>query len=221
MRCVPRLGAQFWDQAMWIVKLGGSLHDASALRAWLRLIVDAEGPARVIVPGGGPFADAVRELQPRLGFDGLRAHRMAVLAMQQFGLHLAALEPALALAETEAELRAGHAAVWLPWRLVGREPTIPASWDVTSDSLACWLAARLGAEGLLLVKSAPVPAGPQAAEELVAAGLLDPAFPAMAAAFAGPIRVLHRDDAKARARLQAGFATRYPSAARVLAGLVP
>jgi aspartokinase-like uncharacterized kinase len=211
------LGAQFWDQAMWIVKLGGSLHDALALRAWLRLIADAAGPARVLVPGGGPFADAVRALQPRLGFDTLRAHRMAILAMQQYGLHLAALEPALALAETEVELRAGPAAIWLPWRLAGREAGIPASWDVTSDSLACWLAVRLGAEGLLLVKSAPVPPGPQAAESLAAAGLLDPAFPAMARHFAGPILVLHRDDEAARARLLAGFATPCPSAACILA----
>jgi hypothetical protein len=219
MRCLPGLGAQFWDQAMWVVKLGGSLHDATALRAWLRLIADAQGPARVIVPGGGPFADAVRELQPRLGFDALQAHRMAILAMQQYGLQLAALEPALDLAETEAELRAGGSTVWLPWRLAGREASIPASWDVTSDSLACWLAARLGAEGLLLVKSGPVPAGPQAVDTLVTAGLLDVAFPAMAKSFAGPILVLHRDDAEARARLQAGFASLCPSAARVLASV--
>ena len=40
--------------------------------------------------------------------DDLAAHRMAILAMQQFGLALQAMEPRLALAETEAELRAAR-----------------------------------------------------------------------------------------------------------------
>ena len=178
---------------MWVVKLGGSLHDAPALRLRRAELATAPGPARVVVPGGGPFADAVRALQPALGAGDLAAHRMAILAMQQFGLALQALEPRLALAETEGELRAGRATVWLPWRLAGREPAIAASWDVTSDSLACWLAARLGAAALVLVKSAPVATGERAAAELVASGLLDPAFPGFAARFAGEIRIAGRD----------------------------
>ena len=100
---------------MWIVKLGGSLHDAPALRQRLAELATLPGPARIVVPGGGPFADAVRVLQPALAVDDLAAHRMAILAMQQFGLALQGIEPRLALAETEAELRAAKAAVWLPW----------------------------------------------------------------------------------------------------------
>ena len=180
---------------MWVVKLGGSLHDdAPVLRRWLRLLAEAPGRPRVLVPGGGPFAQAVRGLQPRLGFDDTAAHRMAILAMQQFALHLQALEPALALAETDEELRAGPTCVWLPWRLAGREPGLRASWELTSDSIACWLATRLGAELLLLVKSGTVPAGDRVtAADLAAAGLVDPAFPALAGAFVGSVRVLHRD----------------------------
>ncbi|MEK0083181.1 aspartate/glutamate/uridylate kinase [Benzoatithermus flavus] len=178
---------------MWVVKLGGSLHDAPSLQAWLCRLVELPGPPRVVVPGGGPFADAVRELQPRLGFGDLPAHRMAILAMQQYGLHLQALEPRLDLAETEAELLAARAAVWLPWRLAGRDATLPASWDVTSDSLACWLAVRLGATALVLVKSAETPAGSHAPEALAAAGLLDPAFPGFVQDFAGTVLLAHRD----------------------------
>jgi dihydroneopterin aldolase len=54
---------------------------------------------------------------------------------------------------------------------------IPWSWDVTSDSLAAWLAGRLGAKRVLLVKHADVPASPLRASALVAGGMLDPAFP--------------------------------------------
>ena len=178
---------------MWVVKLGGSLHDAPALRGWLHRLAVGPGPARVVVPGGGPFADSVRRLQPVLGFDELAAHRMAILAMQQLGLALQSLEPRLVLAETDVELRAARAAVWLPWRLAGRAEAIQASWDVTSDSLACWLAGRLGAETLILVKSAPVPPGEHDAASLASAGLLDPAFAPMAQRFRGRILLLHRD----------------------------
>ena len=180
---------------MWVVKLGGSLHDAAALRLRLAELATMPGPPRVVVPGGGPFADAVRELQPRLGLDDLAAHRMAILAMQQFGLALQALEPRLALAETEAELRGSRAAVWLPWALAGLDREIEPSWDVTSDSLAAWLAARLGAELLILVKSAPVAPGEATAGALAERGLVDPAFPEHARRFAGAIRIVHRDTA--------------------------
>ena len=127
-----------------VVKLGGSLLEAAELRPWLAALAILPGAPRVVVPGGGPFADTVRDAQARLGFHDLAAHRMAILAMQQYGLMLQALEPRLALAETSTDLAAippGAGAVWLPWRMVGLEPGIEPSWDVTSDSLALWLAA--------------------------------------------------------------------------------
>jgi 5-(aminomethyl)-3-furanmethanol phosphate kinase len=192
---LPAIGPirPIWDAAMWVVKLGGSLHDAPALRPRLAELATPPGPARIVVPGGGPFADAVRALQPALAIDDLAAHRMAILAMQQFGLALQAIEPRLALAETEAELRAAKAAVWLPWRLAGLEPAIEASWDVTSDSLACWLAIRLGATDLVLMKSAQVEQVGADVDAWAAAGLVDAAFAAYAARFDGRLKLAHRD----------------------------
>ncbi|MFO1050162.1 MAG: aspartate/glutamate/uridylate kinase [Geminicoccaceae bacterium] len=178
---------------MWVVKLGGSLHDAASLRPRLAELATMPGPPRIVVPGGGPFADAVRAMQPRLGFSGLAAHRMAILAMQQYGLALQALEPRLTLAQTDAELRATRAGIWLPWELAGMSREIEASWDVTSDSLAAWLAARLGAGVLILVKSAPIEPGEATAAELAGRGLVDPAFPAFARRLDAPIRIVHRD----------------------------
>ena len=179
---------------MWVVKLGGSLHDAPALRGWLRALAGGPGPARIVVPGGGPFADTVRRLQPALGFDELAAHRMAILAMQQLGLALQSLEPAAGAGRDRCRaagrpgLRSG-----CPGGSPAAPADIPASWDVTSDSLACWLAIRLGAATLVLVKSAAVPKGEHAAPGLVTTGLLDAAFPAMARRFRGRIFLQHRD----------------------------
>lgn len=174
-----------------IVKLGGSLIHAAALRSWLTAAVERLTPC-LIVPGGGPFADAVRAAQARLGFADLAAHRMAILAMQQYGLLLQALEPRLRLVERDREIRAlarGQAAgVWLPWAMAGRDASLPASWAVTSDSLALILATRLRAARLLLVKAAPLPAGRDLAD-LAALGLIDPAFPGLAKAFTGRIEL--------------------------------
>lgn len=176
-----------------VVKLGGSLIEADELRPCLAAVV-ARLPPCLVVPGGGPFADAVRAAQGRLGLDELAAHRMAILAMQQYGLLLQALEPRLRLVEREGEIaalvRESAAGVWLPWAMVGRDPSIPASWDVTSDSLALVLATRLGAARLLLVKAATVPAGAASLAELARAGLIDAAFPRLRPAFPGEVRIV-------------------------------
>jgi 5-(aminomethyl)-3-furanmethanol phosphate kinase len=179
-----------------IVKLGGSLAAAGTLRIWLDTVV-AQGSGRcVIVPGGGDFADAVRAAQQRLGFSDRTAHRMALLAMQQYALLLAELAPALRPCEDGAQitaaLAAGGIALWLPSRMVEADRAIAESWDVTSDSLAAWLAHRVGAARLVLVKSAPAPSPPLSPERLAALGLVDAAFPAYAAragiavAYCGP-----------------------------------
>jgi aspartokinase-like uncharacterized kinase len=167
-----------------VVKLGGSLLHDPLLPAWLGRIAAQVGGQTVIVPGGGPFADAARAVQKEWRVNDVCAHNMAVLGMAQSAHLLHGLEPRLALADSEAGLRAcldeGRAAIWLPLSLQRTEPDALTSWDVTSDSLAAWLALRLGARSVVLVKSCPVP--PQAGPEtLAAAGIVDRAFPGYAA----------------------------------------
>src|SRR5688572_32768381 len=130
---------------MWaMVKLGGSHAVSPHLKDWIDEIA---GCGRiVVVPGGGPFADAVRDAQPRMGFDDRAAHRMALLAMEQYACALASLDKRFLLSATVEEmyldLDRERVAVWLPAQMVLAAPEIPWSWDVTSDSLAAWLASR-------------------------------------------------------------------------------
>jgi dihydroneopterin aldolase len=116
-----------------------------------------------------------------MGFDDRAAHEMAVLAMDQYGCALAhhgvPLRRAASAAAIRNVLRAGGVPVWSPAQMVRGERDIPWCWDVTSDSLAAWLAGRLGAKRVVLVKHAEVAAGPLRADDLVAGGILDPAFP--------------------------------------------
>lgn len=143
------------SESVAVVKLGGSHAESPLLPSWIRAIEAAAGRV-VLVPGGGPFADAVRAAQPVMGFDDEAADAMAMLAMAQFGLALCSLGTRLVPSERPAEIRealaAGRVPVWAPLAMVRREGNLPASWSVTSDSLALWLACRLGAAALLLVK---------------------------------------------------------------------
>lgn len=164
---------------LWIVKLGGSLARSPALPAWLDAIATGGGML-VVVPGGGPFADEVRAMQRRWAFSDATAHRMALLAMEKYGLMLASLQPRLRSAASRSEiarvLKDDGVPVWLPTRMAVGRPDIPESWDVTSDSLAAWLAVQLRADGLVLVKSVPVAEG-SAIDDLVRLGTVDPLLP--------------------------------------------
>ena len=78
------------DAGLTVVKLGGSLAFSDALRPWLDALSQCARHV-VVVPGGGPFADAVRAAQPRMGFDDRAAHHMALSAMEQYGRALVGL----------------------------------------------------------------------------------------------------------------------------------
>src|ERR1700741_4849753 len=130
---------------MIVLKLGGSLANSGGLTACLAALAGSRAEV-IVVPGGGVFADAVRTAQPRLGFSDRAAHHMALLAMEQYALVLVDRLPRLRPCRGLDEMRAGAGpAVGLPTTLALGDPTIPQSWDVTSDSLAAWLARRLGA----------------------------------------------------------------------------
>jgi len=139
-----------------IVKLGGSVVRAPELASWLDAIVAARRPI-VVVPGGGALADEVRACQAELGFGDPAAHRMALLAMDQLAWAVAGMQGGFAVGATEAELGAalgrGLIGVWAPYQLIAERTDIEESWRITSDSLALWLARRLGAMRCYLIKS--------------------------------------------------------------------
>src|SRR5258705_11959872 len=89
-----------------VIKLGGSFAFSADLRDWIAAIAGCAGRA-VIVPGGGPFADAVRAAQVRMGFDDRAAHRMGLLAMEQYGCAIKSLHEGLSLAVSLDFIRRG------------------------------------------------------------------------------------------------------------------
>ena len=173
-------GTMLRGDALTVIKLGGSTAFALDLRRWAATVAECGGRA-VIVPGGGPFADTVRAAQLRMGFDDAAAHHMALLAMQQFGHALASFDKRLPavdnLADLQRTLNDRNVPIWLPARMAMQAAEIAASWEVTSDSLAAWLAGKLRAARLLLLKQVDLPTDAVSACELAAKGIVDPAFP--------------------------------------------
>ncbi|MGH6734680.1 MAG: hypothetical protein ACRECX_01170 [Methyloceanibacter sp.] len=167
-----------------VVKLGGSVIRSPELPAWLDVIAAAGAPV-VIVPGGGALADEVRSCQRQLGFGDAAAHRMALLAMDQLAWAVAGLRPGLEVGTTEGALLEaidrGRVAVWAPYVLISSRTDIEETWRLTSDSLALWLAGKLGAARCYLIKSIAGQGAPLSAAELARTGLVDEAFPSMLA----------------------------------------
>ncbi|MGY1489943.1 amino acid kinase family protein [Methylobacillus pratensis] len=166
---------------MWVIKLGGSLLGSSELNLWLDVVARHGDGKVLIVPGGGIFADAVRDAQISSGIDDATAHRMAVMAMDQYGVLMTGLSPRLVTAKSELEIAERgwqhRGIVWLPSEMICADETIPMNWGITSDSLAAYLAAKLNAEHLILVKSSRPDADQQVSlEKLTKEGFVDSAF---------------------------------------------
>lgn len=177
---------------MWVAKIGGSLHAQPRLGAWLAACCTDTRRRWLLVPGGGPHADAVRREQQVSGYDDAEAHVRAIVAMSRYGEDLLALEPRLRRASSVADCERlahapGHAPVlWCPEAADARVfDVLPADWRVTSDSLAHALATRLGAEALVLLKSVP-PSTPEVLS-LAQEAYVDAWLPQLMAAVSLPV----------------------------------
>ncbi|MEO8157325.1 MAG: hypothetical protein ABI648_05975 [Betaproteobacteria bacterium] len=163
-----------------VVKLGGSLARSDELPKWLDVVATAGAGQVVLVPGGGPWADEVRVAQAREGFDDGVAHRKALRAMEQYGNVLCRMRAnfmaAHDVAAIDEALRNAQVAVWMPYEMVFDDVSIPQTWDVTSDSLAAWLARKIGAARLVLVKSVPVSDPGMRAVDMANNGWVDACF---------------------------------------------
>lgn len=166
-----------------VVKVGGSLAESGRLAVALAVIANANRPV-VVVPGGGAFADKVRDLQHALKFDDATAHRLAMLGMHQMAEVFVTTNARLRIADSldaiADVLQSGAIPVWVPLPTLERDATIPADWSITSDGIAARLAELLGGAPLALLKSCDVPQASTAAA-LAAGGIVDAAFPGIVA----------------------------------------
>src|SRR5688500_9081954 len=140
---------------------GGLLPHAEHFDAALAAIAEAARSCRLlIVPGGGPFADTVRDVDRQHRLSNSAAHWMAVLAMDQYAHLITSRMPSSVVVDCERGIADALAAILVPVlapsRWLRAADPLPHSWDVTSDSIAAWVAGALDAKRLVLVKPAEV-----------------------------------------------------------------
>ncbi len=143
-----------------VVKVGGGLcATPGALDAVGAALAAAGRRHRIaVIPGGGPFADAVRRFERRERLSADAAHWMALLAMDQYAHVLAERIEGAALVEEPgaigSAIGAAGVAVLAPYRWMRAADVLPHRWEATSDSVAAFVAGALDAERLVLVKPA-------------------------------------------------------------------
>ncbi len=156
-----------------VYKVGGSLLGLPDLPRRLRRVlstVDDRNP--LLMVGGGPTADVVREWDRLHGLGDERAHWLALRSLMLNEALLVELMPQTRLVrsrtEAEAAWKAGRIPILSAYEFLiveeragGDDPRLPHNWDVTSDSIAAWIVLRWPADGLVLLKSTtlPEPAG--------------------------------------------------------------
>lgn len=139
-----------------VIKVGGSLSETpqtlKMLGTQLRHIACKH--QIVIVPGGGKFADVIRELDKQYVLSPTFSHRMAILAMDQYGLFLSQIIAGACLCDSLDDAKQlserSKVALLLPSKLLFEDDPFPPSWNVTSDSIAAHIAIKLKAKKLVL-----------------------------------------------------------------------
>lgn len=167
-----------------VYKLGGSLLDlpdwaARLRRLWGERPVDER---RLLVVGGGPATDLVRQWDRRFSLGEAISHRLALgalrlteqLAAEQFLGFRSLFRTAEMLEMAPGESAIVSAEPFL--KLLSKERAIPECWEFTTDSIAGCVATVTGADELVLLKSGFPKSGTTPAE-WVADGFVDPCFP--------------------------------------------
>jgi aspartokinase-like uncharacterized kinase len=175
-----------------VFKVGGSLLGWPPLPHRLAECLgrfQAVGGGRVVlIAGGGAACDWLRRLDQTYRLGEVMAHRLALHCLDWTAEILAALVPGGQVARNREGLerawRAGSVPVLATRGFLESVDgltcsPLPESWDLTSDSIAARIAECLGADRLVLLKSARLPEG-AGREEAARLGLVDPLFPRLA-----------------------------------------
>jgi aspartokinase-like uncharacterized kinase len=139
-----------------ILKIGGSLAaDPERLKKLCQVVSElAKTHKLAVVPGGAEFADTVRKFDKKFGLSKGAAHKMAILAMDQYGLLLSDITPDSYISYKLQQIikpQKGKLPFFLPSQFMFHDDSLEKSWDVTSDTISAYIAGKLGAEKLVIV----------------------------------------------------------------------
>ncbi|QDT29263.1 amino acid kinase family protein [Gimesia panareensis] len=177
-----------------VVKVGGSLFDLPDLGDRLTgLLAQLNGSRPLLISGGGRAADIVREWDRIHRLGETAAHWLAIQSLALNDRLLCELLPETRLVSSIESAQAVWSQNQIPvlsaYEYLTQSPSagiaeLPASWDVTSDSIAAWITLTWPADELILLKSVDLPEA-SSVQELSASGFVDPYLPELADALPG------------------------------------
>lgn len=109
----------------------------------------------ILIPGGGSFANFIRNAHSVLKFAEELAHWMGIISMNYNGLELNKKFPNLEVTEDFnrlKNLKKKSFCLFLPFQFLKDNDKLPHSWDATSDSITLFLAKELGLNECFLIK---------------------------------------------------------------------
>jgi hypothetical protein len=126
-----------------IVKIGGSVGEK--INEIIEELKNA-GKNILIVPGGWIFADLVRDVDGMKRLKPSISHWMAIAAMEIYAHYISNFGVKVIEVDTAENIEISGVGVLLPYGLLRKCDELPHSWDVTSDSVAVWVASKLGSK---------------------------------------------------------------------------
>lgn len=159
-----------------VIKLGGSLsREGRAADALAEVTSAADEVRALVLSGGGAEVDEVRDAVRRGDMEGSEAYWAAVRALDRMS---AALVAAYEASRSPGRVRLcgdlpsarrawdeGRLPVLTPYPVVRSVPDFPVDWQMTSDSIAAWMAFRVDADDLVLAKARPPRSPTRVAED--------------------------------------------------------
>ncbi|MDO5815523.1 MAG: delta 1-pyrroline-5-carboxylate synthetase, partial [Methanobrevibacter sp.] len=128
-----------------VVKIGGSLFPDYAIELAKRL----ENTGSVIILGGGEFANLIRKYDSEIGFSDETNHWTAIDCMEIIAKlvndKVESAQLAYTIEEASQIIDDGFTPIFIVSDFLKREDPFECSWDVTSDSIAAYVANLLNA----------------------------------------------------------------------------
>jgi len=142
-----------------IFKIGGKIlensrHIESTISQLTQLYEENILQKILLIPGGGSYANFIRCIDEELVLGDDLAHWMGIYSMNYNGIELNRKYHKLECIE---ELKTFQDAqkifcIFLPYNYLRKDDTLPHSWDVTSDSIALYVANELNLNQCFLIK---------------------------------------------------------------------
>lgn len=135
-----------------VVKIGGSLFPEHTEKLCEYLCQSKE--KLVLINGGGEFANKLREYDSQHHFSNDSMHWCAIKCMDIVGELIADKNKNIELTNHIEDIDSIHKDGKTPlisiFDILKRDDSLKHDWNVTSDSIACWLANKINAKLLIL-----------------------------------------------------------------------